>query len=154
MENANPAPKFDWYIEDEKLENTKVYPGPLSQTLELDLSADYINQTLRCEAIFEQLDDLTLNATADLRYNYDETREEDIIDIIPVIEVDGLDITPIIVGISVGIFILAVMVYVCSRYGFCCFKNSTVVDAEKGDKVTLNNFTNFELSYFQQIFLF
>merc|ERR1712111_199333 len=97
-EKGEPKPTFSWFIDDNELTETKTFDAELSQTIELELTADRSNKTLKCLVNFgKTLPELEQSEV--LNYNYDVGTFSTIIT--PVVDVVTANAYPAIVTITV-----------------------------------------------------
>jgi len=129
VEKADPMPQFTWFIDDEVLENTKTFPEALGQTLELELNANNVNKTLKCEVLFKDIKTV-METTEVLDFQQRDSAS-------PVVVLQGyiFDVWGILAIIG-AVFFSVALVFVCYKCNCLCFKKTNDgVDAEKGEKV-------------------
>jgi len=131
IEKGEPKPTFSWFIDDNELTETKTFDAELSQTIELELTADRSNKTLKCLVNFgKTLPELEQSEV--LNYNYDVDPFTTIIT--PVVDVVTANAYPAIVTITVLVCFAVLSVGFCYKCKLLCFKPTVGSDAEKGGK--------------------
>ena len=142
IEKGEPKPTFSWFIDDNELTETKTFDAELSQTIELELTADRSNKTLKCLVNFgKTLPELEQSEV--LNYNYDVDPFTTIIT--PVVDVVTANAYPAIVTITVLVCFAVLSVGFCYKCKLLCFKPTVGSDAEKGGKVNRNSRKSFRL---------
>ena len=135
IDQSEPKPTFSWFIDDIELTDPKTFDAELSQTIELELTADRSNKTLKCLVNFgKTLPELEQSEV--LNYVYDKDFKDTIIK--PVIDVVTANAYPAIIAITIVVCFIVLTVGACYKCKIICFKRTVGTDAEKGEKVKKN----------------
>lgn len=131
IDQSEPKPTFSWFIDDIELTDPKTFDAELSQTIELELTADRSNKTLKCLVNFgKTLPELEQSEV--LNYVYDKDFKDTIIK--PVIDVVTANAYPAIIAITIVVCFIVLTVGACYKCKIICFKRTVGTDAEKGEK--------------------